>query len=310
MLSNARKRQNAHDALLWWCSEVGSGSGSAFLDACAHLTLDPWRACAALSALGHIEFDWRAGRFATAPTVITTIPGIGGRLLVCGARPTGMMEHLRRVAEDAQSEVDVSEEPCHQFGEGPSTVLIDADPHHAQAFAAAADVAFVPAAHDRIARLLDRIDVDSLGVSEQPDERFPHAPIDARTFQVRWDWDWDPGRAGLWRYRTFDDPRATYLRRDGTCLRLVAAEYGPYLMTRPDDADPPISYSSATRVLAVDGHAPMPALHARAATLCSGRVALRQHFAPGIFEDHYVNVDEHTAGRLLRSLRLDWEDAP
>ena len=53
------------------------------------------------------------------------------------------------------------------------------------------------------------------------------------------------------------------------------------------------------------GFAPLPALHARAACLCSGRMPLRQHYAPEVFEDHYVNVDSLTAERIMTSLGLE-----
>jgi len=302
--TDATRRQDAHDTLLWWCSEVGGGHTHAFLDACRHLALDPWHASWALSQLGHVEFDWRAGRFATAPTVLTTIPGVGGRLLICGARPAGLLQDLQDATEQHGLDVDVSEAPCHQYGEGPATILIDADPADAATFAAAAVIMFVPSAHSRLAGLLFDVDADTVGEAEEPDERFPHAPIDHDTFQVLWDSDRDDGRDGLWRYRTFDDPRATYLRGDGISLRLCAAEFGPYLVQRHDDSEPAARYVQANRLLIVDGMAPLPKLHARAAALCSGRVPLRQHFAPGVFEDHYVNVDSDTAGRILASLGL------
>jgi len=303
--NNARARQDGHDALLWWCSEVGSGKTRAYLDACRYLGLDPWHAAWALSQLGHVEFDWRAGAFAAAPTVLTTIPGIPSRLLVCGARPAHFLEGLRRAAEDAQLNVNVSEAPCHQYGEGPSTILIDADPADAAQLAGAAGVAFVPAAHERLVTLLPAITAELVGEPEEPDERFPRAPVDPDTFHVRWDWAWDPGRDGLWRYRTFNDPRATYLRRDGGSLRLAAAEYGPYLMDRDPDAEPPVRYLEAGRVLAVEGYAPLPALHARAACLCSGRVPLRPRYDADTHEDHYVNVDPPTAERIMTSLRVE-----
>lgn len=304
MPNSARHRQDVHDALLWWCSEVGAGTTRHFLEVCRELSLDPWQTSWALSQLGHVEFDWRAGRFAVAPTVLTTIPEVPSRLLVCGARPSGLMEMLRLAADEAELNVTVAETPCHQFGEAPATVLIDADPADAETFALAAGIAWLPVAHQQLVELLPAVTPDTVGEPEEPDARFPHAPVDPDTFEARWDWDWDDGRNGLWRYRTFIDPRAAYLRRGDSCLRLAAVEYGPYLMDRPADVEPPVRYQPASRVLAVDGLAPLPDLQARAACLCSGRMPLRQHFSPGVFEDHYVNVDSDTAGRIITSLGM------
>lgn len=303
--SERRRCQHAHDALLWWCSEVGSAPTRAFLNSCRELDLDPWQAVWALSQLGHVEFDWRAGRFAATPIVLTTIPGVPSRLLLCGARPTGLMEQLRDMADRHELNVTVAEEPSHQFGHGPSTVLIDADPADAKGFARAAGIAWAPAAYRQLVSVLPAVSAETVGEPEEPDTRFPHAPVDPETLQVRWDWNWDDGRDGLWRYRTFTDPRAAYLRRDGFSLRLAAVEYGPYVLDRPAGAEAPVRYLPAERVLAVDGAAPLPELHARAACLCSGRIPLRQHFAADVFEDHYVNVDDDTAAQIITSLALE-----
>jgi hypothetical protein len=305
MPRNGRVAQDAHDTLLWWCSEVGSGSTRAFLDACRALDLHPWQAAWALSQLAHVEFDWRARRFAAAPTVLTTIPGVPSRLLLCGARPTGLMEQLRDAADRAELNVVVAEEPSHQFGHGPATVLIDADPADAEPFADAAEIRWLPAAHQQLVALLPAVTAEAVGEREEPDARFPHAPVDPDTFQVRWDSEWDDGREGLWRYRTFTDPRAAYLRRDGSCLRLAAVEYGPFVMERTTDAEPAIRYQPANRTLVVEGLAPLPDLHARAACLCSGRMPLRQHFADDVYEDHYVNVDPDTAAQIMTSLGME-----
>ena len=304
MPRDGQARQDAHDALLWWCSEVGSGATREFTDACRELALEAWQAAWALGQLGHAEFDWRSGRFAVCPTVLTTIPGVPSRLLVCGARPTGLMERLRDVAEHEQLNITVDEEPSHQFGEAPSTVLLDADPADAQAFAQAAGIDWQPAAHAQLVAVLPQVTAETVGEPEEPDVRFPHAPVDPETLAVRWDWTWDDGREGLWRYRTYTDPRAAYLRDGGRVLRLAATAYGPYVLDR-GDAEPLVRYSPATGVLAVDGAAPLPDLHARAACLCSGRMPLRQRFSADVFEDHYVGVDGATAAMIMTSLGLE-----
>src|SRR4051794_15379657 len=77
--------RDQYDALLWWASELGSGSWQQFKDACAHLGLAAVTALRTLGVLGHLEIAWGAGRWAAAPTTLTTIPTLPGRLLVCGA---------------------------------------------------------------------------------------------------------------------------------------------------------------------------------------------------------------------------------
>ena len=82
-------------------------------------------------------------------------------------------------------------------------------------------------------------------------------------------------------------------------------QYGPYVLDRGQDVEPLLRYQPASRVLVVEGLAPLPDLQARAACLCSGRMPLRQYFAADVFEDHYVNVDPETAARIMTSLGME-----
>lgn len=300
-----RARQDAHDALLTWCSETGSGPTAAFRDSCRTLRLGVSTAARILSALGHVEFDWNSGRYAAAPTVLTTIPGLAGRMLLTGSRPFGLISRLAEIADSAEFDVDVAREPHHQFGNGPSTVLIDGDPADGAAFAAAAgaDVEFCPQAHLNIAMALPDVSVEGgAAVPHRPDDRFPHAPIDPHTLRPRWDAAEPDGADGLWLYRTWGDRQQMILRSNGETLLLADRDYGPYMMERPTDADPIVEHRPAHDILVVNAAAPLPAPHARAASLCSGRVPVRRHAAPGVAYDHYVNVDPATAGRILTSL--------
>jgi hypothetical protein len=298
-----RSRQRAHDALLTWCSETGSGTTASFRDACRAVQLPVSLAARVLSALGHVEFDWHGGRYAAAPTALTTIPGLAGRLVLTGARPYGLIAHLAEIADSAEFDVDVAREPRHQFGNGPSTVLIDGDAGDGPAFAVAASIEFCPQAHLNIASVLPDVSVNGgAGVPHNPDNRFPHALVDAHTLAARWDATVPDHTDGLWLYRTWGNRRQMILRDDGETLLLADRDYGPYMMDRPADADPIIEHRPAHDILVVNAAAPLPALHARAATLCSGRVPIRRHAAPGVAYDHYVNVDRATAGRILTSL--------
>ncbi|MDP9345608.1 MAG: hypothetical protein M3P44_07775 [Actinomycetota bacterium] len=299
-----RAAQEAWDALLLWCSEVGSGTWKAFAAACAQLKLPPGRGARTLSALAHVEFDRAGGHFACAPVTLTTIPGMPGRLLLTGSRPGGLLEHLHQVAAVGGFSVDVAAEPAHQFGNGPGTAIVDADGPDAAPFAHAANIAFTPQAHRRIAALLAPADLQVVGQPATPDDRFAHWPVDADSLRDDFNADVPEGSEGLWRWRTWDRGRASYLRREGRWWLLPVAEYGPYLQTRPDGAPPPVNYDPTHRVLVVDGRAPLPPLHARAACLCSGRLPLDQPYAPGHWDEHYVNVEPDTAAAILTSLNV------
>lgn len=296
-------RQQAHDVLLTWCSEVGSGDLDQFRRSCAYLSLNPRDAASALSMLGHVEFDYDTRRFAAAPSTLTTIPGLPGRLLLTGARNHGLLAQLADVAADGEWDVDVARDPCHHFGAAPSSVFVDADPASAAGFAHAAGLKYAPDAATELSRLLPDVRLETATVAHRPDERFPHARVDPHTFQPRWD---DAGRdrgAGLWFYRTWGRRREVVLYDGQSEPRLVLdGDLGPYLMSRPADSDPIIEYRRSHRLLIVNAAAPLPALHARSACLCSGRLPIRRDVAPGVAYDHYVNVAPQVAHQILRSL--------
>ena len=295
--------QEAWDALLTWCSEKGSGSIDEFRAACRHLALPAPTAARRLSALAHVEFDWDAGRFAAAPTTLTAIPGLPGRMLLTGSRPLGLIAELAALAADSGLDVDVSRDLCHQFGRGPSTAFIDADPADAPAFCEAAGIGNAKCASDDLAGHLPAVRLDTMTVAHRPDGRFPHALVDPHSFQPRWDEPADEYEPGLWLYRSWGRRRQMILRGEHAEPRMVLdADAAPYLMPRPQDADPIVEYRRAHHLLVANAAAPLPALHARCATLCSGRVALRRDVAPGVAHDHYVNVDPQVAERILRSL--------
>lgn len=295
--------QDAHDALLTWCSELGSGRIDAFRASCGYLDLPPGASARILSELGHVEFDWDGGRFAAVPSTLTTIPGLPGRLLLTGARPHGLLAVLEDVARGSELDVDVWQDLCHQFGKGPSTAFIDADAADGPSFCDAAALRWGACASARIATCLPEVRVETATVAHRPDTRFPHALIDPHTFQARWDVTVSDGREGLWLYRTWGRRREMILHAGDEEPRLILdADYAPYLMDRPDDADPIVEYRRAHHLLIVDAAAPLPGLHARCACLCSGRLPVRRDVAPGVAYQHYVNVTPNVAQRIMRSL--------
>jgi hypothetical protein len=295
--------QDAWDALLAWCSEIGCGDLARWRAACQYLKLAPWPAARTLSMLGHVEIDWNHGRFAAAPTALTTIPGLPGRLLLTGARPYHRIAEFADIAAECELDVDVHRDLCHQFNSGPSTAFIDADPADGPAFCQAAGIRWSPNSAVQISSLLPEIALDTATVAHRPDDRFPHARVDPHSFQARWDKDADEHADGLWLYRAHGRRRRMILRaRDAESRMVLDADVAPYLMTRPADADPIVEYRGAHRILIVNAAAPLPALHARAACLCSGRVPIRRDVAPGVAYEHHVNVNPQTAGHILSSL--------
>jgi hypothetical protein len=300
-------RRGRHDTLLWWCSEMGSGTLDEFVAACHELDLPRWEAARCLSALAHVEFSWRQSRWAVCEPVLTTVPMLPGRLLLCGGRPSGMLEKLSQSAAASGYDVIVDSDPIPQIGPGPATVFLTASARDAGAFAAASGLRFQPAAHRAIAKLLPMADTEVAAEPATPDPRFPHCLVDPDTLTERWDWEVPEGTEGLWAWQTWQRRSARYLREQGQWWYVPDRAWAPYLLPRPAGSDPLVRYEPAHRILIVDAAAPLPGLHARAATLCSGRTALREHLAEDVAEDHYVNVDDLTAERIIASLELRQE---
>jgi len=294
--------QDAYDALLTWCSEIGGGSIDAFRRACRHVGLSTAPTARVLSALGHVELDWSDGRFAAAPTTLTAVPGLPGRMLLTGARPYGLVAQLQGAVNEADVDADVAREPRHQHGRGPSTMFVDAHPADAAELCRLAGIRYTACAAEQISALLPEITIESATVAHRPDERFPHAPVDPHSFRTHWDRSAQSG-PGLWTYRTWGGRRELILDDGEHEPRLVLdADAAPYLMSRPPDSDPIVEYRRVHQLLIVNAAAPLPALHARCATLCSGRVPIRRDVAPDVAYDHYVNVDAQVAERILWTL--------
>lgn len=295
------ERQDAHDRLLTWCSEVGSGSWTQFHAACEQLRLPVYEAIRALQALGHLEVDWQAGRWACAPPALVELVSLPGRLLLSGARHTGAVDALRARVRDSGVDADVLG-PYPQRGVGPSTVHVEADPVAQSTLEAALELTVVADAAERLASVLASADIDAISAPFIPDERFPAAPIDSDTLRPQWA---KPGAAGAAWVQLVYGGRPVWHVRDasGRARRLAAGEWAPYIVNRSPDAPSLVRYDPAHDALVVDAAAPLPTLHARTACLCSGRLPYRRHHALGTADDRWPGVPENIAYAIIGSLR-------
>jgi hypothetical protein len=135
-------RRAVADTVLWWCSEMGSGTIKQLASVCDQLRVPAWQTIRTLSALAHLEVAFRHGRWSACEPVLTTVPDLPGRLLLCGARPSALMEELRIRAEASELDVIVDTEPIPQVAFGPATVFLKASAVDAGAFALAPGSAF------------------------------------------------------------------------------------------------------------------------------------------------------------------------
>jgi hypothetical protein len=101
--------------LLRWVSERGSGSWTELSGVISHLrtarhgefrqrNLDPVKfrpsqIAAYLAALGHIDIDWRQGRWSVARPTMNVIPGLGLCVVLTGSRTAELEKRLEKAAD-------------------------------------------------------------------------------------------------------------------------------------------------------------------------------------------------------------------
>lgn len=294
-------RRDAYDVLLTWVSELGSGTYKQFADGCRHLGLAPGAAAWALSQLAHVEWDWDSSRFSAAASCLVSIPGLPGRLLLTGARPAGLLRELDDLISTADIDAELHD-PVMQ-DRGPGTVLLQINPSDALYLADAAGIPLADQAASNLGQLLPHARLEEVSETAWPDDRFPHCLIDPFDFRPRWaDPDIPEDTSGLWRWETHGRRSETWLLHEGEWRRLVAPEWGPYLLDRDPDLDPLITYEPAESKLLVHRRARLPALHARAACLCSGRMPADVPTAVDAGIDQYVNVPADLAKAIATTL--------
>lgn len=300
-----------YDLLLEWTSERGTGSISGFKAAHDWLSLaaddSTWRPKATTTALvmaslGHIEVDWTGRSWAATSAMLTILPSAGGHSLLTGGRTRTLMKRVWQTVEDA-NDVYVFE----QAQEGPSAVFVAAeDETVVEQLATRLEIDYDFCVAERLSRVLPSLEstialtndstpargfgVWRLGIAIDSDESWREVTSDTGPGLYKYDvW----GRAEFrWvdaagRHLPVDKFTGIYAelqRQSHQCLRLVLDGPNGELM--------------------VPAWAPLPALQARAAVLCSG---LAPYFDRASRTRRYPNVPPRIARRIGRSLGQEVE---
>ncbi|WP_330279152.1 hypothetical protein OHO83_09220 [Streptomyces sp. NBC_00569] len=261
-----------------------------------------------VSALGHLDVDWRRGLWSAAPAVLTRVPFSDGFAVITGRR-TAVFDGLVEAAGDdwaafvwAENEAAEGDIPV------PDTLYLQYDsaeglPREAERLGCR----YVPCAATQIVSLLPEL---SAGPQAAPPgggnahtvERYrpqsgEYAPAES--------YDED----GLYRWRSADWVRLVQVRRGREFLS-TEHEYGVYLEHERVGTSvmrwKAEGGSGRQRIgrLAVDWGAPLPPLHARAAVLCTG---LQPRFHKLARTVCYDNVPLTAGERLARSLHQKLE---
>ena len=284
-----------HDELLEWCSERGEGTVDAFEAAAEWLAerkpgqdhdRDPGLATFQLQALGHLEVDWRGGRWAVAPTSITVLDDAGGNALLLGSRPRSLMRRLRTLHVDPDDELreeispDVMvRDPVPQFGRnGPSAIYLTApDDSTIERLCEKLGIRFEQRIERRLrAALPSLVSYVAAGLAHATPPGFAARRL-FPTSRRRWRDVEDDSAPGAYEYRGYGPAQYFYRGEAGSLAQadkwiVVHAELRRLGLTV-------MQYSGSRRSLFVPGALPLPLLYGRCAVFRTGLLP-RVHTQP------------------------------
>jgi hypothetical protein len=297
------------DRLLRFISERGTGSSEELKRAWAWSTSQReapssvWIMMRDLRALGHVEMSWSDGlAWAAAPPVLTVLPRAGGTGFLTGARTGWLTESLEAACE----ETGCYSESVTMEGSKVSGIYLAFDNGlAARELADRLKIEFAESVAEALAAVLPTL--ATLLSHAKPAEMplgFPAEMFNTMTMT------WVPAdtdhRCGLYRVRTHQRFEFRLRSANGELLN-VQPEPGIFEALRYEE-EMAIGYSVKSGQLEVDSTAWLPPMHARAATLCSGRLPrfVRRGSRQVLI---YENVPPRVAAEIARSLSqpVDWD---
>ncbi|MGA5768185.1 hypothetical protein [Streptomyces sp. NRRL S-1314] len=302
--------------LLRWLSESRSGKASALRDGIrGHATAwglelsqyADWDWMRKATALGFIDVDLRADRWSAAPPVLTRLPHADGLALLTGARTARISARVEAAATEWMELITVPHRPEPGEAPLPDTLLLQyEDPRTLPDTAEFLGARYVPCAALGLMEMLPR--------AVPGPESAPPGGSGAATLEK-----YDPrlqrfvpvardDEDGLYRWRGADYARLTRVRRNGV-FHTVDRETGLYLELashrtgvmrwRPEAG----AGRAGIGRLFVDRYAPLPALHERAAVLCSGfPPVVGKHAQTRAYDNVPRALAEALADSLLQNL--------
>ncbi|PLW74324.1 hypothetical protein GQS52_04670 [Streptomyces sp. SCUT-3] len=306
--------------LLRWLSESRSGRASALRDGVRNqarawgLELKEyadWDWMRKATALGFVDVDLRADRWSVAPPVLTRLPHADGLALLTGARTARISARVEEAAQEWMELITVPHRP--EAGEAPlpDTLLFQyEDLRSLREAAELLGVRYVPCAATQLTELLPQA---VPGPESAPPGGSTASTLEKYELRLR---RFVPvardGEDGLYRWRGADYARLTRVRRNGV-FHAVERDTGIYLELARHrtgamhwQPEPGKGRAGIGRLF-VDRYAPLPALHERAAVLCSG-------FPPPADKQTqarvYDNVPRAFAEMIAASLQQNLETVP
>jgi len=288
-----------YDLLLQYLTELGTGDWKIFRDGLDHLAdpdQQPYRSMVArdLSLLGHVEFAFFDDMaWAACPEILVALPGgEGARAVLCGGRSQALLGSLTAAVDEMGANIQMEAQE-----DGPAVVIIWAQSQ--DMLATIAECVGIPLALNvpvRLTSSLPRLQ-HWLTLCESGWEPLGYTVKAFDAEQLRWRGVERPVGDGLYQYAYY---RYEYrLKQDGQSLR-VPREIGMYAWLAHVGRNV-LRYDAGRCELRVPAIARMPPLHARAATLSSGRLPATARLG-GTITHVYGGVTEDVAHLLAIAL--------
>lgn len=287
----------SYEVLAHWLAEVGHHGFDQFTEAhtwalAGRHVASPYAALRELSALAYIEVDWRRRTWGAAPSCLTLLPDAGGHGLLVGARTARL---TREVDERIQSH-DAIAIPVAQT-RAPDSIFIAAGSE--TALERAADALEIPYAHsvvERLAAVLPGLDAEL--VTRRTHPVVMHYGVDRYDIDDGWSPVDSDDAPGMYKYER-SGPTAIHFVDENDARFDVDLAVGAWAEARRRGVSDLLWWKRdfVNGTLDVPQFLPLPSLHARAATLCSG---LPARFHDGSY--FYVNVPEWLAHRIASDL--------
>jgi hypothetical protein len=219
------------------------------------------------------------------------IPRSGGRVFVTGARTRHFIARLYKAAKARDLWIDES-----GLQRGPTSIYVACQSHlDAEALAADLGVGYTYQAAEQIAGLLPPL----AAYSRLSDPRELPRGLELERFDtgsLEWTETDRRDEAGLYRCRTYEGHLYALLDAMGHWHRTIK-EIAAYEVLRWESR-PVLTYAEEAETLTVPAEVSLPALHGRAATLCSGR--LPKYTAPRAQQTGSRHGRERLAGQQRR----------
>lgn len=302
------------DVLLRWVSELGSGSVAELRNgigwyAGSHGLPDSrsaiWKWVNAMGALGHLDVAWRSGTWSCSPPAVTRIPYSDGLAAVTGERRRSAQQALLSHGPRLGLEAAWVRPPCPQ-GELPlpAVLLISYwSPGQLEELASLTGAAYTPCFALQAAETLPGAQAEEPDGGPRTGALINRYTPPSEDSTGKWAETGNHTEDGLYRWKRTDSRTVFRIRRSGSWFK-TSKEVGVYAESRRRG----ISALSWTQEpgpgrwrigsLAVHAEAPLPPLHARTATLCSG---LPSRTSPG-GAAVYDNVPWRVARAIAESL--------